>query len=159
MNKIDDLKMSEKEEKDYQTAKRIFSKLFKNYNIQFQQMPIGSVSDMRFSFIMKNGDVAKYNVEIKSRNQCLEDYDTLPLTVQKYANLKDNTEEWEKLIYISLVNDEEYYIFDLKNIDWNKVDCRNWLINDIEYSEQPTKKKIPTFFIPIAQSCYNGFIN
>ena len=159
-NKIDDSRMNEIEEKDYQTAKKIFNKIFSKYTVQFEKMKTGAVSDMRFQFMKKDGDVVKFNVEIKSRNQSLDDYDTLPLTVQKYCNLKDDTQDWERLIYISLVNDEEYFIFDLDKLDWNKVDCHNWFINDIEFSSgTPNKKKIPTYFIPIAQSCYNGLIN
>ena len=36
----------------------------------------------------------------------------------------------------------------------NKVIIKNWYINDIEYSDNPTKKKIPTMFIPVNQ-CVN----
>ena len=105
-------------------------------------------------------EITFFNCEIKTRNCNIEDCEGLPLTVNKYCNLKDDTKQWERLIYISLVNDDEYFIYDLDKVNWNKVICRHWYINDIEYTkENQIKKKIPTFFFPISESCYNGFIN
>ena len=88
----------------------------------------------------------------------MEEYDTLPLTVQKYCNIIESCKLGEKPIYLSIVNDKEYYIFDISRIDMNKVIIKNWYINDIEYSDNPTKKKIPTMFIPITESVNNGLI-
>ena len=158
MNTINDQKTDKQELKDYQNTVKILSRLFKKYNPQFSRMAKGCVFDAKMYFIANDNEVYRYNIEIKSRKQNMEEYDTLPLTVQKYCNIIESCTLGEKPIYISIVNDEEYYIFDLSRIDMNKVIIKNWYINDIEYSDNPTKKKIPTMFIPITESVNNGLI-
>ena len=158
MNIIDNEKTNVQELKDYQNAVKILSRIFKKYNPQFSRMAKGCVFDCKMYFIDSNNEVYGYNIEIKSRRQNMEEYDTLPLTVQKYCNIIESCKLGEKPIYISIVNDEEYYIFDISRIDMNKVIIKNWYINDIEYSDNPTKKKIPTMFIPITESVNNGLI-
>lgn len=158
MNTINDKKADEQELKDYQMTVKILSRIFKKYNPKFTQMAKGCVFDAKMYFITNDNEVYRYNIEIKSRKQNMEDYDTLPLTVQKYCNVKESCKLGEKPIYLSIVNEEEYYIFDLSKLDMNKVKIKNWLINDIEYSANPVKKKIPTMFIPVTESVNNGLI-
>ena len=158
MNIIDNEKTDKQELKDYQNTVKILSRLFKKYNPQFSRMAKGCVFDAKMYFITNDNEVYRYNIEIKSRRQNMEEYDTLPLTVQKYCNIIESCKLGEKPIYISIVNDEEYYIFDLSRIDMNKVIIKNWYINDIEYSDNPTKKKIPTMFIPVTEAVNNGLI-
>lgn len=158
MNIINDEKADLQELKDYQTTVKILSRIFKKYNPQFSRMAKGCVFDAKMYFTDNNNEVYRYNIEIKSRKQNMEDYDTLPLTVAKYCNVKESCKLGEKPIYLSIVNEEEYYIFDLSKLDMNKVKIKNWLINDIEYSNNPTKKKIPTMFIPVTEAVNNGLI-
>lgn len=158
MNTINEKKADEQELKDYQMTVAILSRIFKKYNPRFSKMAKGCVFDAKMYFINNRREVYRYNIEIKSRKQNMEDYDTLPLTVAKYCNVKESCKLGEKPIYLSIVNEEEYYIFDLSRIDMNKVAIRNWYINDIEYSNNPTKKKIPTLFIPVNQCVNNGLI-
>lgn len=158
MNIIDNEKTDKQELKDYQNTVKILSRLFKKYNPQFSRMAKGCVFDAKMYFITNDNEVYRYNIEIKSRKQNMEEYDTLPLTVQKYCNIIESCTLGEKPIYISIVNDEEYYIFDLSKLNMNNVTIKNWYINDIEYSDNPTKKKIPTLFIPITQCVNNGLI-
>ena len=158
MNIIDNEKTDIQELKDYQMTVKILSKLFKAYEPNFSMMAKGCVFDAKMYFTDDKNELYRYHIEIKSRRQNMEEYDTLPLTVQKYCNIIESCKLGEKPIYISIVNDEEYYIFDLSRIDMNKVMIKNWYINDIEYSDYPTKKKIPTMFIPITESVNNGLI-
>lgn len=158
MNTIDNEKTDAQELKDYQMTVKILTRLFKKYDPQFTMMARGNVFDAKMYFISDNREVYRYNIEIKSRKQNMEEYDTLPLTVQKYCNLLESCKMGEKAIYISLVNEEEYYIFDLRKIDMNNVKIRNWYINDIEYSDNPVKKKIPTMFIPTSECVKQGLI-
>lgn len=158
MNIINDEKADLQELKDYQMTVAILSRIFKKYNPQFSRMAKGCVFDCKMYFTDNNNELYRYNIEIKSRKQNMEDYDTLPLTVQKYCNVKESCKLGEKPIYLSIVNEEEYYIFDLSKLDMNKVKIKNWLINDIEYSANPVKKKIPTMFIPVTESVNNGLI-
>lgn len=158
MNTINDEKADLQELKDYTTTVKILSRIFKKYNPQFSRMAKGCVFDAKMYFIDNNNEVYRYNIEIKSRKQNMEEYDTLPLTVAKYCNVKESCKLGEKPIYISIVNEEEYYIFDLDKLDMNNAKIRNWYINDIEYSNNPTKKKIPTMFIPVTEAVNNGLI-
>lgn len=158
MNTINDKKADEQELKDYQMTVKILSRLFKKYNPRFSKMAKGCVFDCKMYFTDNNNELYRYNIEIKSRRQNMDEYDTLPLTVQKYCNVKESCKLGEKPIYLSLVNDEEYYIFNLLKLDMNNVKIKNWFINDIEYSNNPTKKKIPTLFIPITEAVNNGLI-
>lgn len=158
MNTINDEKADLQELKDYQMTVAILSKIFKKYNPQFSRMAKGCVFDAKMYFTDNNNELYRYNIEIKSRRQNMEDYDTLPLTVAKYCNVKESCKLGEKPIYLSIVNEEEYYIFDLDKLNMNDVKIKNWYINDIEYSANPTKKKIPTMFIPITQCVNNGLI-
>lgn len=158
MNIIDNEKTDIQELKDYQMTVKILSRLFKKYNPQFSRMAKGCVFDAKMYFITNDNEVYRYNIEIKSRKQNMEEYDTLPLTVQKYCNVKEACKLGEKAIYLSIVNEEEYYIFDIDKLDMNKVKIKNWYINDIEYSDSPTKKKIPTLFIPVTEAVNNGLI-
>ena len=158
MNTINDEKADFQELKDYTTTVKILSRIFKKYNPQFSQMAKGCVFDAKMYFTDSNNEVYRYNIEIKSRKQNMEEYNTLPLTVKKYCNVKESCKLGEKAIYLSIVNEEEYYIFDLFKLNMNNVTIKNWLINDIEYSDNPVKKKIPTLFIPITEAVNNGLI-
>lgn len=158
MNIINNELTDKQELKDYQITVTILSRIFKSYDPQFTMMAKGCVFDAKMYFTDNNNELYRYHIEIKSRRQNMEEYDTLPLTVQKYCNIIESCKLGEKPIYLSLLNDDEYYIFDLNKIDMNKVIIRNWYINDIEYSANPVKKKIPTMFIPITESVNNGLI-
>lgn len=158
MNIINNELTDKQELKDYQITVTILSRIFKSYDPQFTMMAKGCVFDAKMYFTDNNNELYRYHIEIKSRRQNMEEYDTLPLTVQKYCNIIESCKLGEKPIYLSLVNDEEYYIFDLSKIDMNKVTIRNWYINDIEYSNNPVRKKIPTMFIPVTEAVNNGLI-
>lgn len=156
MNVINDQKTDKQEEKDFIIAKDILSKIFYKYNPQFSQMTKGNVYDLKMWFVDKNNNLQRYHVEIKSRSQDMSKYNTLPLTVKKYCNLRESCKMGEKPIYISLLNNSEYYIFDIEKLDMNSVSIKNWLINDIEYSDRPTKMKIPTMFLPLNNAIQHG---
>lgn len=158
MNIINNELTDKQELKDYQITVTILSRIFKSYDPQFTMMAKGCVFDAKMYFTDNNNELYRYHIEIKSRKQNMDEYDTLPLTVQKYCNIIESCKLGEKPIYLSLVNDEEYYIFDLSKIDMNKVKIKNWYINDIEYSNNPVRKKIPTMFIPVTEAVNNGLI-
>lgn len=45
----------------------------------------GCVFDAKMYFTDNNNELYRYHIEIKSRRQNMEEYDTLPLTVQSIA--------------------------------------------------------------------------
>ena len=158
---IKNKKVISQEDKDYIRAKAVFNQILKGYNPKFSQTAQLDPSDMRVTYINRQGENRYLNVEIKERNQDMAKYDTLPLKASKYCDLIDDTMTIEKPLYIVLLNDTEYYIFDLTVINWNEVKLKNWKINAVEYdprNDQRDKVKQPTFFIPVNQACCHGLI-
>lgn len=153
---IDKERMVNQEEKDFKITERIMKNIFKAHNkdAELKQNPIYSAVDATMLVDKKY----KYNIEIKERVQNLDIYDTLPLKVTKYCNIMENTDEDTKPLIIYLLNNEEYYLFNLKELDWNKIKCKNWEIKKVEYTSNQQKEKQPTYFIPISQCIYNGLI-
>ena len=153
---IDKERMESQEKKDFEITENIMKNIFKAYNktVEIKQNPIYSAIDASMLVSKK----FKYNVEIKERVQDTDIYHTLPLKVTKYCNIMENTPEDVKALIIYLLNDEEYYIFDLKKLDLNKCQICNWNINKVEYTSNQQKEKQPTIFIPLEQAIYNGII-
>ncbi len=153
---IDKTKMEQQEEKDFKTTEKIMKQIFKSYNkvAVLKQNPSFSPIDASMVVDKKH----KYAVEIKERFQNLEEFATLPLKVAKYCSIKENTPEDAKSLIIYLLNEEQYFIFDLNKIDLNKCAIKNWLINKVEFCDGRQKEKQPTIFIPIEQAIYNGII-
>lgn len=149
--------MAEQENKDFITTQKIMKQIFSCYNktAKLTQSPIYSAIDAK----MVVNNQKHYAVEIKERQQDMEVYDTLPLKVSKYCNILESKGEDETPLIIYLVNNEEYYIFNLEEIDLNKCTICNWLINKVEFTQNQQKDKQPTIFIPISQCVYNGQIN
>lgn len=148
----------EKQElKDFQTTVKIMYHVFRKEGrkLDFYKQPQGSVYDMK----MLVNEKYRYHIEVKERKQNMEKYNTLPLSVAKYCNIKDTLTNYKKPakgIYISLLNGNEYYIFDIEKLDLNACNIRNWAINDVEYSDCPTVVQVPTIFIPIKQAVAHG---
>ena len=160
-NEIKNKKVNQQEDTDYQQAKQVFQSILKKYNPKFTQTAQLDPSDMRFNYTNKQGHKRYFNVEIKERNQDMNKYHTLPLKASKYCDLMDDTLTSEKPLYIVLLNDSEYYIFDLTALDWNEIKLKNWKINAVEFDPRNDKRekvKQPTFFIPIEQACCHGLI-
>jgi hypothetical protein len=154
---IDVEKMNLQEQKDFDVTKKIMTKIFAAYGCTPQMTKMDEYSPYDAKMAAKK---RKYHVEIKERNvPCIEDLETLPLKVKKYCNILENTPENVTPIIIYLVNDEKYYIFNLRHLDLNKVELRNWVIPKVNYTQKKEYDKVPTFFIPIQMAQYNGLIN
>lgn len=140
--------LSVREEHDFNVFSKAIRDAYRRFEPLIWATQPKSISDARMTLAGR-----KFNVEIKSRYQS-KSYGTLPITVKKYCNLKDNTFPDETLLYAVILNDEELYIFDLKKIDMNKVIIRNWDINEVEFPAQgePVKKKQPAMFIPFSEA-------
>lgn len=159
MNKRDAARINKQEQRDFDTTKKILQKLYHNHNTTFKKMPEFSPSDMRYSVECKSGNTYLYNVEIKSRNQDMNRYNTLPLKVSKYQRLVADTKDGERLLYIVLLNDVEYFIFDLDSVDFTTIEKRKWKIQLQEYNEGGSDYiEVPTYFIPAELAVNNGLI-
>lgn len=153
---IDHERMYLQELKDFQTTEKIMKGIFNKYGFKVELIHNPLFSHIDTKLIVNNKH--RYNVEIKERTQDMVKYDTLPLKVKKYINILKNTENNIKPLVIYLVNNEEYFIFNLREIDLNKCEFDNWFINKVEYDKNQIKDEIPTLFIPINQAKYKGKI-
>lgn len=157
-HKMDKQLMEYQEKRDYERTQAIMSDIFSNCTLTMTQEPIYSHVDARM-VVTKGKTTRHYTVEIKERQQDMDKYHTLPLTVKKYCNIKDETQPNEKPLVIYLLNGKYFYIFDLNSIDLNGCNIRNWSINKVEFTNNPEKEKQPTIFIPIEQAVFNGSIH
>ena len=152
-------KIIPQEDTDFENAKNVFNSILNGFEVTYTQTGLFDPTDMRFSYEANATTTRKFNVEIKTRN----DNGTrteLPLKVVKYCDMLEDTLPDEKLLYIQLVNDYEYYIFDLSSMDWNAVPVRNWWIYDYQYADEDNRKKVktPTYFFPTELACAHGII-
>lgn len=157
---IDVERMQKQEFKDYLTTKRIFEQIFSAYDAEVCMVKEADYShiDARLT-VTKNGKSKQYTVEIKTRNVDSPEYlETMPLKVSKYCDIMDVTYSHETPLVIYLINDEDYYIFNLKKLDWNNIKCFNWCINKVEYTTNKKTAKTPVFMLPISEAIYNGLI-
>jgi len=148
------------EKKDFIITNKIMAKIFQRYDAiaTLTQMPRFTHYDATME--VTKGDFTKeYTVEIKERNVSNPEYmDTMPLKVKKYVNIINHSEDKTPLV-IYLLNNEQYYIFDLTKLDLNKVKIANWKIPKVQYADTHEYEEQPTFFFPISMAVYNGKIN
>lgn len=139
MNTNYDIKVQE--EKYRKITERLFNDLLSGCtNVNFESTPIRCHVDLRIS-----GDNLTYDVEIKQRNE--KTYSpTIPLKQSKYNNmLKDHINK--KLLYVSIVNGEYAYIFDLSNKDMTQVKQGIWNIKKVQYNPNSEYEKTPMYFL------------
>ena len=155
---INKKQMDEQEQKDFDTTEKIMKQIFTSYNATAELNKTRSFAPVDAYMNVKKGKKEKwYSVEIKERKQNMDIYDTLPLKISKYINVMEASKGITPLV-IYLLNDEEYYIFNLNEIDLNKVKIKLWNIAKVQYCEKQEFEEKPTFFIPITMAKYNGLI-
>lgn len=149
----------EQEKKDFQTTEKIMKGIFKqyNYNCECTQCPTYSHVDATMN--ISNGNrKKKYTVEIKSRNT--DKYtSTMPLLTEKYVYIRQSTPKDVTPLVVYLLNDEFYHIFNLNNLDLNRVEFGIWTIKEKEFSDEENFVKKTVFFIPIELANKSGKIN
>ena len=157
---IDFERREKKELEDYMITAQIFSQIFPK--VKTEKTEGWSIEDMDYSAYCYNVLEEVGKVEIKSRNQNTEKYSDIPLKVNKYCNMIDLCTGDTRCIYVVLLNESEFLIYDLKKLDLGSCTIRNWEIKTTQYvinSEKSVKQKYPTLFIPKAQCVYNGKFN
>lgn len=157
---IDFDRREKKELEDYIITSQIFSEIFPN--VKTEKTEGWSIEDMDYSAYCYNVLEEVGKVEIKSRNQDVTKYTDIPLKVNKYCNMIDLCTGDTRCIYVVLLNESEFLIFDLKKLDLGTCTIRNWEINTTQYvinNEKSVKQKYPTIFIPKKQCVYHGKFN
>lgn len=143
-NPVNQQKMIEVENRDFQLAKAVLEQAFKYTTIDFQQSPPLSVYDATLEV-----DGKKYIVEIKSRDQSVK-YGTFPILESKYNNLIAAAERQQcGCVYIVLNSNGYAYIYDLCAVSLDDCVVRPWHIRRWELSEDNTMAPQMTIFLPI----------
>ena len=151
-------RIEKQEEQDFRLANAILHTLFQPFQPLTEKMPSKSNYDMRLS-AFTNQSTHIYAIELKSRKQDLSKYKTMPITVRKLCNMQKARKEGEKLIYMVLLNNEEYYIFDLDTIQVPLTSIAFWNIKKVEMDDDSIKEETPTIFIPINRAIIHGKYN
>ena len=151
----DSKRVQEQEKKNYDRATEIFNEIFKNNTTSYTQMPEFSVSDMRMQV-----NTHKFNVELKSRSTSIYQYNEMPIKVKKLINLRKDTDTDERLIYMAIVDDGNWYIWDLDNIDWCSIKLDNMRSKKQEYNiGGTTLVEEPYYFLPLDTACLTSVKN
>ena len=148
-------RIEKQEEQDFRIANAILKSIFQTFKPLTEKLPSKSNYDMRLS-AFTNQSTHIYAIELKSRKQDLTKYTTLPITVRKLCNMQKARMEGEKLIYMVLLNNEEYYIFDLDNIQLQLSSIAFWNIKKVEMDDDSIKEPTPTIFLPIEKAIIHG---
>lgn len=141
----DTVKIQEQELKNYNRAKEIFNDILKGKTPQYKQMPDLHCSDMRM-YVSGNS----YNIELKERSTEIYKYNEQPIKVKKLINLRKDTKENETLLYLAIVTDGNWYLWDLDKVDW----CNTKLDNMRSLKQQYSIGKSyyieePYYFLPL----------
>lgn len=148
-------KINTQESKDFTKAKAIIERLFSAFTTTIIQTIDGTSVDLRFTAHTKNFDY-EYAVELKERNQDMTLYDKLPLTCRKLALMQGERRSNEKLLYLVMVNDSEYYIYDM---DRTRLPIPiMWNIKKTQFKEKSEYVKMPTFFLDTSEAVNKGLI-
>lgn len=123
----------------------------KNKSVKIVNTPTLCPVDLKCtSYTYTNKSIA-FNVEIKERNkgkETLENYPYAELRVDKLDRMYKETARGTRLYYMVLLNREKMYLFDLDNLDYDKLNIYNWYIKDTEMSDNSSYSVYPTYQIP-----------
>lgn len=148
-------RIEKQEEQDFRIANAILKSIFQPFKPLTEKMPSKSTYDMRLS-AFTNQSTHIYAIELKSRKQDITKYTTLPITVRKLCNMQKARREGDKLIYMILLNNEEYYIFDLDTIQLPLSSIAFWNIKKVQFDDASLQEETPTIFLPIEKAIIRG---
>lgn len=148
-------RIEKQEEQDFRIANAILKSIFQPFQPITEKMQSKSAYDMRLS-AFTNQSTHIYAIELKSRTQDLSKYTTLPITVRKLCNMQKARREGDKLIYMVLLNNEEYFIFDLDTIQVPITSIAFWNIKKVEMDDDSIKEPTPTIFLPLDKAITHG---
>ena len=148
-------RIEKQEEQDFRIANAILKQLFTPFQPLTEKMKSKSPYDMRLS-AFTNQSTHIYAIELKSRKQDITKYTTLPITVRKLCNMQKARKEGEKLIYMVLLNESDYFIFDLDTIQVPLTSIDFWNIKKVQFDDTSLQEETPTIFLPINKAITHG---
>ena len=138
-------RIQKQEEENYLRAVEIFNEVLKNRHPQCTPMPEFSVSDMR----MQVGS-NKYNIELKSRSTEIYLYNEQPIKIKKLINLRKDTKDDESLLYMAIVENGDWYLWNLDIVDWCNTRMDNMRSLKQQYSLGGSYyTEEPCYFLPL----------
>lgn len=151
-------RIEKQEEQDFRIANAILKSIFQPFQPLTEKMQSKSTYDMRLS-AFTNQSTHIYAIELKSRKQDITKFKTLPITVRKLCNMQKARMEGDKLIYMVLLNNEEYYIFDLDTIQVPLTSIAFWNIKKVQFDYASLQEETLTIFLPINKATIHGKYN
>ena len=148
-------RIEKQEEQDFRIANAILHNIFQPFQPITEKMQSKSNYDMRLS-AFTDQSTHIYAIELKSRKQDITKYTTLPITVRKLCNMQKARREGDKLIYMVLLNNEEYFIFDLDTIQVPLTSIAFWNVKKVEMDDDSIKEPTPTIFLPLDKAIIHG---
>ena len=157
-NKMNLTLLEQQEIKDFNITLSIMKEIFNKYNAKIKMIPMPTYYhiDARMT-VMKNNKSKNYVIEIKERNFNGK-LEYLPMKCKKYINVMKQVKNGETPLAVYLVNDKDFYIYDLSKLDMNKVKMDNWKIPKVNFCDNTEYEETPCFFFPIEQTIYKGEI-
>lgn len=145
-------RIEEQERQDRYVAARCLRKLlYKGKDLKINPTEITDYVDLNCSVINLKDKLIQFNVEIKERNKNewqLKNYPHAELKVSKYNRMRQATPEGTRLLYMVLLNNKTMLLFDMDNLDWSKVEKRDWMIKITQMDDNSPYVATPTYFIP-----------
>lgn len=141
-----------KQEKKYRyITTLLINDYFSGMTNTIQHTPYWEKVDVRLTATTDNYTKFTYDIEVKERNKDIKESPFAELKVAKYERMKKVNKN-KRLLYIVFLNSKEAYIYDLKKLDWAKVEEKLWHIKETQYDDNSEYEDVPTYFIPIEQA-------
>lgn len=148
------------EENDYMNAVGLLGEIYSGYpvDLKCEKTEPWHWTDMNYTAETKSGEHL-YNCEIKTRNQDMERYRTLPIKVRKFNKIVSSTEAGRKPLYLVFVNRNLYYLFDLSRLTASDMVRREIPINVTEYvldKSRQVKEMTPLYLLDVSKAVSHG---
>lgn len=152
-------KIIEQEHLDRYIAARVMNSLCKgDQTIKCYPTRIKDPVDLQCLLIDPDRRKTKQiNVEIKERiksDEILDKYPFAELKEEKWKKMQAYTPTYAGLYYMVLLNRKTALVFDMDNLDWDKITLTNWTIKDTQFDPDSEYLDTPVLMIPYNQACY-----
>ena len=139
------------EEKGRFVAEYVLSDFLRNYDYYVTSTPINCSVDLKGTVSTTNRSL-DFQVEVKQRfktDEQLKKYgNKVELRVDKYERMLSESPNGTALLYMVLLNENTAYIFNMKKLDWSRVETFNWRIKQTQVDPHSPYKYFPTYIIP-----------
>lgn len=152
-----ELKISEQEKLDREICIRMVKRLLtSNYSlINVADLPVKAPIDLMFTFQDKStGQILYAFIEVKSRNKNerqLKEYPWQELKVERLKRMREYQIQNlpnSCLFYAVILNNKDFYLYNLLNIDYTKVNVADWNIKKTQFNPDSPMETYKIFQLP-----------